>query len=253
LQRTRSDLARASQGGMHLAVLFRGQNHFFHRGRRHLMPEGSFTFASNEAPVSGTFVNHHSLCITLPMHWDRIGKLRLEDILGRGFAMQNGRSSRLTTYLQRLMTQPDNVSSARFEDEFFDVLALELNPRAASDHGGGLLTLMRQYIDLHFRDPGLSPTEVAATFNISLSYLHRLFAGMDTTFGSYVTALRLAYAKDLLCDPRHAKRRILELAFDSGFSDINHFGRRFKESFGCTPGEMRAVSSMGQALLLDIA
>ena len=40
-------------------------------------------------------------------------------------------------------------------------------------------------------------------------------------------------------DPRRAHRTIGEIAFAWGFSDLSHFGRRFKAEFGVSPGEYR--------------
>ena len=49
-------------------------------------------------------------------------------------------------------------------------------------------------------------------------------------------------AFDLLCDPHKASRRIIDIAYDVGCSDIGTFNRTFRKRFGRTPPDVRASS-----------
>ena len=53
---------------------------------------------------------------------------------------------------------------------------------------------------------------------------------------SYHTQVRLARARRLLAEGRPASW----VAYECGFADQSHLTRRFKESYGMTPGAFRA-------------
>ena len=91
-----------------------------------------------------------------------------------------------------------------------------------------MLDRIKGYIDTHFRDPGLTPDEIAAAANISTRYLHKLFEGEHETVALYLRGLRLQHARDELLDPRHARRSVAAIAHGCGFGDISGFNRAFK-------------------------
>jgi AraC-like DNA-binding protein len=238
--RSAAEISHNVNGGHNVCVMLKGHNRFDHCGRQYETSLPVFSFTSNEdimrSQLSGEI---HCLNIALPIGWDRIGDSRIDDLYGLGFQLRDSKRTGLAAYLRRLASRSDALSEPGLNDSLFDVLALELNPRAGSEHSKGLLSLIMQYIRVHFRDPNLSPTEVAAVYNISVRYLHRLFSTHSTTFMKHVTELRLDYAHELLRSPANLGRTVLDIAFFSGFQDINHFGRRFRERFGCTPTEAR--------------
>lgn len=79
---------------------------------------------------------------------------------------------------------------------------------------------------------------MAARLNLSTRQLERLF---KDEFGvgplDYERRFRLNYALWLLTRTR---RTITQIAADCGFADSSHFSRVFKQTFGRTPGAMRA-------------
>ena len=57
-----------------------------------------------------------------------------------------------------------------------------------------------------------------------------------TTPGKWLTGKRLTHARMLL---NTTKQSITEIAFNSGFENISHFSRIFKEKFGLSPLQFR--------------
>lgn len=83
----------------------------------------------------------------------------------------------------------------------------------------------------------LSLRSVSECFGISACHLSRIFAEhLECTFLSYLHTLRVEHAKNLL---RHSSSSILEIAYESGFSDQRTFNRVFKERTALTPKEYR--------------
>lgn len=93
--------------------------------------------------------------------------------------------------------------------------------------------------------PSLSLERVARANGISPRYVQRLFEREGDSFSDFVRRERLAHARRMLTDPRHAGRRILSIAFECGFNDITTFNRAFRRAFGTTPTEARGAAVKG--------
>jgi len=98
---------------------------------------------------------------------------------------------------------------------------------------------VRQSVSARLRNPKLSPADIAKTNGISERYLRQLFAEMGTSLSEFLNAQRLELALRLLTSPLHRNRRIAEIAFEAGFSDLSHFNRRFRARFHMTPSAAR--------------
>ena len=92
-------------------------------------------------------------------------------------------------------------------------------------------------------DPNLKPVTAAAAAGISVRYANALLAQEQTGLEAYIIGRRLERCRRALDDPAQARRTIGDIAFSWGFSDLSHFGRRFKAEFGCAPGEYRKQRS----------
>jgi AraC-like DNA-binding protein len=90
------------------------------------------------------------------------------------------------------------------------------------------------YITSHFFDPNLSGPSLAEKLGISQRYLQRLLETTGKTFTEHVNELRLDRAFSLLVT-MGANKRVSDIAFDVGYSDLTNFYRHFKSRFGDTP------------------
>jgi AraC family transcriptional activator of tynA and feaB len=107
----------------------------------------------------------------------------------------------------------------------------------------GLCAAILTFIEANLADPLLSAATVAAHFGISIRYVHRVFEEMDRSIGQVVLERRLLRcARDL---DATVESRISEVAFRWGFSDISHFNRSFRQRFGFSPREYRAMQRSG--------
>jgi AraC-like DNA-binding protein len=93
----------------------------------------------------------------------------------------------------------------------------------------------------HFCDPRLSGSGVAERLGISQRYLQRLLEATEKTFTEHVDELRLDRAF-LLLATAGADKRVSDIAFEVGYSDLTNFYRHFRSRFGDTPKRV-AVSS----------
>jgi AraC-like DNA-binding protein len=139
----------------------------------------------------------------------------------------------------------DESAAAKVSAQALDLVTLAL---AAETRTSGVtyssrravtLTLLKSAIEARLHDPELKPAAAAAAAGISVRYANALLAEEDTGLERYFLERRLQRCRRALEDPAQAHRMIGDIAYSWGFSDLSHFGRRFKAAFGCSPGDYR--------------
>jgi AraC-like DNA-binding protein len=90
------------------------------------------------------------------------------------------------------------------------------------------------YIKSHFCDPNLNGSGLARQLGISQRYLQRLLESTGKTFTEHVHELRLDRAF-LLLVTKGVEKRVSDIAFDVGYSDLTNFYKHFRSRFGDTP------------------
>jgi AraC-like DNA-binding protein len=124
----------------------------------------------------------------------------------------------------------------------------ELDESLANALGLKLHALMTQ--EHCYRQNDLSLAVLAARLGVSVhqtSELLNVYVG--ASFYEYLNRFRLEYASKLLADPE-CQWRILDIAFESGFSNKNSFYRSFRDVYGITPAAYRAAridAELGEA------
>src|SRR5215217_4635490 len=127
-----------------------------------------------------------------------------------------------------------------------DLVALAITSHpAVGENSLGAVTAARlkvalDYIARNFEKPGLTVAAVAHSQGISSRYLQRVLETSGVSFTAYVNELRLQNALILLTEGGDGARRISNVAFQVGFSDVSHFNRLFRSRFGDTPTGVRA-------------
>lgn len=80
---------------------------------------------------------------------------------------------------------------------------------------------------------------VGVNFGISSRNLYRILKKeTGRTPDAYLNHLRLSYAQTRLLN---SQASITEIAFSSGFNNISHFCRSYRNAFGLTPGDQRRL------------
>ena len=126
-------------------------------------------------------------------------------------------------------------------DAFFGGLTdrLSLYFDALADREGvSLLSYrIRQYVETHFREPGLSINQMAADLHFTPAYLCQIFKNeTGITINTYINMFRVGKAKDLLL---RENAKLYEISSCVGYNDPNYFSRLFKKQVGITPSEYR--------------
>ncbi|MBY5344363.1 helix-turn-helix domain-containing protein [Rhizobium leguminosarum] len=110
---------------------------------------------------------------------------------------------------------------------------------------GNLGRRLRRHIEENLHRKDLSPSTLTRDLGVSRSQLYRQF-GTGVGVETYIRRRRLRRCLLVVCDPRHADRRIGDIAFDMGFTDEAHFSRLFRQAFGLSPRAARSAARLGQ-------
>lgn len=92
------------------------------------------------------------------------------------------------------------------------------------------------YIESNYYEK-LTSDAVAKKFMLSPSYFNHLFKYFTSrTFTEYLISVRISKALELLIT---TDRKILDICYDVGFNNVNHFNRIFKREMSMSPIEYR--------------
>ena len=98
---------------------------------------------------------------------------------------------------------------------------------------------IRAFIERNLTDPNLSPGTIAASVNISVRYLYKLFEQDGVTVSEWIRNRRLDNTVRDLADPHLAHRTIAGIGARWGFRDPAHLSRVFRAREGISPREFR--------------
>lgn len=95
----------------------------------------------------------------------------------------------------------------------------------------------KRYISDHYEDPELSLSMVAEHVGLNEKYFtNRFTKEAGETFSSYLTALRMQKARELL---KTTTFKVYEISEMVGYHNVEHFNRMFKKVNGATPAMYR--------------
>ncbi|MDD4368226.1 MAG: AraC family transcriptional regulator [Oscillospiraceae bacterium] len=116
--------------------------------------------------------------------------------------------------------------------------ALTLRDSQSRQQYGRLIEQAKTYIDTHFACEDISLAAVASSVHFSPNHFSSIF-GQQTglSFIEYLTQVRMAKARDLLCC---SNLKSAEIAFQVGYKDPQYFCYVFKKTHNMTPMEFRS-------------
>jgi AraC-like DNA-binding protein len=203
-------------------------------------------------PYRGRFLGGANLLLA------KVPRRRLEARVGRTSNMvaqtmrsEQGKIGMISDFLSLLPAHVERLgrSADTVAEQMLDLLAMALlevnglsSPRMPTANFD-VLTRVRSAIERRLSDPALDPATVAAAAGISARYANALLAKQNTSIGRLILTRRLERCRQALGDSTQAYRSISDIAYFWGFSDMTHFGRRFKSTYGLLPSEYRRAHS----------
>lgn len=158
----------------------------------------------------------------------------LRDMFDRYFALCNDVAASLDADGQKVAAR-----------HLIDLVGLLSGAGAAQQdviRGRGLtaarLDLLKSHIVKNLGQTDVGIEAVAKANGLSERQVQRLFAHAGTTFSEYLLEQRLDLARRSLLSER--QRKISDIAYSAGFSDLSYFNRAFRRRFSLTPSDLKA-------------
>jgi AraC family transcriptional regulator, exoenzyme S synthesis regulatory protein ExsA len=141
----------------------------------------------------------------------------------------------MRTYLSGKEKPSEPLLRLKLKELIVSILTSGKNPELAAYFrtlGGSDSPSVAEIMEANFRF-NLSLEEYAKLCHRSLSSFKRDFQmHFQESPGKWLHQKRLDYSAALL---RNSRMNVTEIAFESGFEDVSHFSRAFKERFGVPP------------------
>jgi AraC family transcriptional activator of tynA and feaB len=217
--------------------------------REVVLEAGDITLFDPRRPMRGKYLEgSKQLVLRVPRRQleARVGNVR--QMTAHSIKPSQAEHRLTSAFLAMLPTHADKLDSVTADivrDQALDLVAVSLakvmdggRPRLSSARSLALVSV-RAAIEARLTDPTLNAETVAAAAGVSVRYANAVLAEDDTSIMRLVQARRLERCRRALEDPSQTHRTISEIAYGWGFSDMTHFGRRFREAYGVLPSEYR--------------
>jgi AraC-like DNA-binding protein len=212
-------------------------------------PGSALLFDYTEEPDHICPTGHRMNALSIPRRLLRQAMQNAEDKTGAAIPPDNGALRLLIHYADGLLCD-DGLSHpailALAGQHLADLVVLAFgtdrdNTEVARMRGlrAARLDAALRAIRASYDDPGMTPGTVAARIGISSRYLHKLLHETGASFAERVQELRLIKAVALLSNQEGGARKISEVAYAAGFSDLSNFNRLFRRRYGLTPSAAR--------------
>ncbi|MCW3116102.1 MAG: transcriptional regulator, AraC family [Chitinophagaceae bacterium] len=141
----------------------------------------------------------------------------------------------MVPYFSQKIPPSESLLELKFKELLFNIL---------SDPANADLLAYINSIDDEYKTPLWQVMEANYTFNLSIEEFARIAQRSVTAFkrefheyyhttpGKWLTLKKLEYAKYLL---NTSKKNVSEIVDESGFENLTHFSRIFKEKYGLSP------------------
>jgi AraC-like DNA-binding protein len=218
-------------------------------GRHVVLGAGDITLIDPALPYEGRFSEASDILILkVPRQLleARLGKTR--EMTARAITPSTAETSLLSASLAMLPHHAGDLSSAAeslLEPHLLDLITLAVGRTMGQDRGRtsrsrSLVRVeLRAVVEAHLADRTLDAGSVASAAGVSVRYANAVLADENTSIVQLIQARRLARCRQALEDPRQGGRTVSEIAYGWGFSDMTHFGRRFKAAYGVLPSAYR--------------
>ncbi|MGY2047942.1 AraC-like ligand-binding domain-containing protein [Methylobacterium sp. JK268] len=247
---TTRHLSRTNADELFICRQFRERLALEQGGRHVVLDPGDVTLIDPSLPYEGWFSDGSEVLVVKIRRGlleSRLGQTR--DLLARKRTTAEGRLA--SAYLAMLPSHADGLGSAEglVETHLLDLLALTFGKAADETTGRGsaarslVRTRLQIAIEARLADPMLQATSVAAAAGVSVRYANAVLSDENTSLTHLIQAKRLARCRQALEDPTQTHRTVSDIAYGWGFSDMTHFGRRFKAAYGFLPSECRRTKT----------
>jgi len=236
-----------------LDIVESGPIHYLHADREHVYDSGWAHFCDQGRPQRGTRAAGGATRSVVMQAAALEGLVKHpEDLAGR--PLRPGPALHLLDGYLRSLTSFNEPPSADLGPiigtHVLDLAAAALSPivdakEVVATRGvkAARLHAILAKITHRFKDPTLNIDNTAATLGLSRRYMQELLEQTGKSFTEHLAERRLECAYAMLSDGRYRQSKIIDIAYEAGFSDASHFYRMFRRRYGESPSDVRAAAT----------
>jgi AraC family transcriptional regulator, positive regulator of tynA and feaB len=229
-------------------------------GRSAIVEPGTCSFVCTTKPFNslcGTSPSYaySELIVRIPGPLIRQRVPYIDECCVRPIAIRRGAGKVLQSLVETLIDERTDYSESqagRFGTILLNVLAnvtleaAELaqlqSPQRPSAHNK-IYEHSKNFIESNLSNSDLDPALIAKHCQISVSYLHAVFAESSLSVAAYIREIRLQRCRDALQNPSLRYQSIIDIAYRWGFNSSSSFYRLYHARFGKSPSEDRDSAS----------
>jgi len=246
---TRHHIAHANTAELLVCRQFEGQLLLEQDGREVLLKPGDITLVDPSLPYQGRFSEASDvLVLKVPRQLLEARLGLVPEMTARAIRPCTAEAGLLSASLAMLPFHTPALGStaeALLEPHLLDLITLAVGrtmgqDRVRTSSSRSLVRVrLRAVIEARLADRTLDAGMIASAAGVSVRYANAVLADESTSIVQLIQARRLARCRQALEDPMQNARTVSEIAYGWGFSDMTHFGRRFKAAYGVLPSEHR--------------
>ncbi|MEU0662014.1 AraC-like ligand-binding domain-containing protein [Streptomyces lavendulocolor] len=257
-RRTMAHVRRGDPEHLQLALITQGAFSISQRGSETVVA-GGLVLTDTSRPSEGTSIGGHveTVVLQIPRPALVLRPDRLDRLLAKSMTADAGSGAILADFMGTLRT---NGPSCRAQElRAMGSIALELATAFLAQQLGDpgeapaearaqeIRQRIYRFIENNLGDPYLTPQVIADRHNLSRRGLYALFGDQDLSIAAHIRQSRLERAHADLAVRELSGQPVQAIAARWGFSSATAFSRAFRESYGITPTEHRALSLLPTA------
>ena len=250
VRRKEGPLSSCQSDDFIFTLLLSGKSVFDQDGREVELTAGSMTLIDLQRSAS---IDHgsdiRSLSVVIPRAALEARIANAKTMTTRRLTAQKPVGGLLSGFLTMLSERAQTLGDAgpKVAEQLLDLIGLVLSTEAGVDVSLSspktvALLRLKSAIEGRLAEPELKPAAAASSAGMSVRYANMLLSQEGYSVERYIQYRRLERCRRALEDPWQVGRTIGEIAFSWGFSDLSHFGRRFRAEYGLSPGDYRRRS-----------
>jgi AraC-like DNA-binding protein len=221
------------------------------------MKAGDFALLDPRLPYQARFSEgSRMLVVKVPRRQlqARLGPAR--DLVARVIRPDGGEAGLTSGFLALLPAHTATLSPAAqeiVEDQVLDLVAVSMkiamDGQSVRVSSARSLVQMKLHaaIEARLANRGLNASAVAAAAGVSVRYANAVLADEGTSIVRLIQSRRLRCCRLALEDHTQSHRTLSEIAYSWGVSDMTHFGRAFRSTYGMLPSECRKCAKTSRS------
>ena len=214
-----------------------------------LLLPGDFVIIDSASPSEFTFFGDRSRQITMNLPRTEVHERFGSEIpCGLSMSRADPTAKALSATFEKILHSKLGALQTKFlREAVFGLLGAFLFDQSRGlpdrrpadiDLGSPLLERALDIIEAGFRDSSLTSRNIAISLGVHSRQIQRAFEPLGVTPTKLILTKRLENARAKLESrlTEQGDELISSIAYESGFSDLSYFNRKFRQAFDCTPG-----------------